>query len=338
MIGIVFIYLKMNYLHSTSVSSLCKRIVLCSIAAGKPIPDDTMNNRIFREGSAHHLYLKALNGNVLFYRTEDYIFFLTLLSVIAKRYGIKIEALCIMFNHVHVFVRTVDECVFKAFCRDLQSLFSIGYNKEYHLKGRLMMRSGYAPKVSRKSILSCLIYIVNNPVAGHLSKKAVDYKWNLLAFLQSSHPFSEKLVKRSSRLRLREAAGIVDYCFKEGTALNYGIQNNIFKNLTSREKRTITDYIVSLYNPIDKEAFLARFDDWGTALLAIDSTTGADYDIQEVWDDHSVYLRMLKYCLKRGIQPWRFNEMETTDRLRLVKVLSGIPGSTPEHIRRFLHL
>ena len=295
------------------------------------------SNKFYREGSAHHLYLKALNGNVLFYRAEDYIFFLTLLSVIAKRYGIRIEALCIMFNHVHILVRTVDESVFKAFCRDLQSLFSIGYNKEYHLKGRLMMRSGYAPKISRKSILSCLIYIVNNPVAGHLSKKAIDYKWNLLAFLQSSHPFSEKLVKRSSRLRLREAARIVDCCFKEGTALNYSIQNNIFRDLTSKEKRTVTDYIVNLYNPIDKEAFLARFGDWETALLAIDSTTGADHDIQEVWDDHSVYLRMLKSCLSLGIQPWRFNEMETEDRLRLVKVLSGIYGSTPEHIRRFLH-
>ena len=108
--------------------------------------------------------------------------------------------------------------------------------------------------------------------------------------------------------------------------------------MTSKERRTVTDYIVNLYNPIDKEAFLARFGDWETALLAIDSTTGADHDIQEIWDDHSVYLRMLKLCLNRGIQPWRFNEMETTDQLHLVKVLSGISGSTPEHLRRFLHL
>lgn len=296
------------------------------------------SNKFYREGSAHHLYLKALNGNVLFYRTEDYFFFVTLLFTISRKYGIKVEALCIMFNHVHIFVKTVDESVFRAFCRDLQSQFSIGYNKEYHLKGRVMMRSGYAPKVSKKSILSCLIYIVNNPVAGHLSKKAIDYKWNLLAYFRSSYPFSEKLVKRNNRLRLRETAWIVDCCFRKGAALNYAIQNNIFRDLTSKEKRTVTDYIVSLYNPIDKEAFLARFDDWETALLAIDSTTGSDHDIQEVWDDHSVYLRMLKLSLSRGIQPWRFNEMETKERQRLVKVLSGIPRSTPEHIRRFLHL
>ncbi|MBQ1618936.1 MAG: transposase, partial [Bacteroidales bacterium] len=79
-------------------------------------------NRIFKEGSAHHLYLKALNGNVLFYRTEDYVFFLSLLSVLARRYGIDVEAMCIMFNHIHLFVKAADERVFKAFCRDLQSM------------------------------------------------------------------------------------------------------------------------------------------------------------------------------------------------------------------------
>ena len=120
-----------NPLHCTSVSNLCKRIVLRSIA-GRLNLNSVMQgkgNRIFMEGSAHHIYLTALKGNLLFYRTEDYIFFLTLLYVLARRYGIGIEPLCIMFNHVHLFVRAVNVRVFKAFCRDLQSMFSIGYNR-----------------------------------------------------------------------------------------------------------------------------------------------------------------------------------------------------------------
>lgn len=56
-------------------------------------------NRFYREGSAHHLYLKAMRGDVLFYRTEDFIFYLTLVYVLAERYGIEIDAMCIMFNH-----------------------------------------------------------------------------------------------------------------------------------------------------------------------------------------------------------------------------------------------
>ena len=295
-------------------------------------------NRIFMEGSAHHIYLKALKGNVLFYRTEDYVFFLSLLSVLARRYGIDVEAMCIMFNHIHLFVKAADERVFKAFCRDLQSMFSIGYNKEYNLKGRLMMRSGYAPKRSAKSIRSCLIYIVNNPVSGHLTKVALKYKWNLLAYFQSKHPFSEKMDKSRDRLRLREAAKMVDYCYKQGKPLNYVTMRTVFRELTPKEKLKLTDYIVNLYNPIDKESFIKRFGDWKTAMLAIDSTTGTEHDIPEVWEDYSVYLMMLKQCLRHKIRPKQFSSMEQEEKLHLVKLLSAVPRSTPEQIKRFLHL
>lgn len=297
-----------------------------------------MGNRFFKEGCAHHLYLKAQRGNVLFYRTEDYVFFVTLLSILARRYGIVIEAVCIMFNHVHVFIQPVDWKVFKAFCRDLQSTFSISYNKEYRLKGRLMMRSGYAPKITRKSILSCLIYIVNNPVAGHLTGTAAEYKWNLLPFFRSDHPFSQKLVKRNSRLRMREAARIVDYCHRQGKPLNYALLGNVYNGLTLQEKLTITDYIVNLYNPIDKNAFISRFKDWKAAMTAIDSTTGSEHDIHEAWDDYSIYLKMLELCLRRGMKPTQFSTMKKDELYRLGKKLSEIPRSTPEHVRRFLHL
>lgn len=295
-------------------------------------------NRIFKEGSAHHLYLKALKGNVLFYRTEDYIFFLTLLSVLARRYGIGIEALCIMFNHVHIFVKAADIRVFKAFCRDLQSMFASGYNKEYSLKGRLMMSSGYAPKRSAKSIRSCLIYIVNNPVAGHLTKVALQYKWNLIAYLHSNHPYSKKLNKSRDRLRLREAAKMVDYFYRQGKPLNYSVLKSIFRYLKSDERLTITDYIVSLYNPVDKELFTRRFGDWKSAVIAIDSTTGSEHDVPEAWEDYSIYLMMLRLCLRQKIRPGHLPSMEKDEKLHLIKLLSAVPHSTPEHIRRFLHL
>lgn len=295
-------------------------------------------NRIFKAGSAHHIYLKALNGYVLFYRTEDYIYFLTLLYVLARRYGISIEALCIMFNHIHLFVKAVDAKVFKAFCRDLQSMFASGYNKEYQLRGKLMMRSGYAPKRSRKSILSCLIYIANNPVAGHLTRTAPEYKWNLLAYFQNGHPFSEKLDKSGDRLRMREAARMADYCYRQGRPLNYAILRNIFRGLTSKEKMAITDYIINLYNPIDKESFLKRFGDWNTAVIAFESTTGSEHDVPEAWEDYSIYLNMLRLCLRHKIRPEHFALMGEDEKLRLVKLLSAVPYSTPEHIRRFLHL
>jgi REP element-mobilizing transposase RayT len=300
----------------------------------------TRKNRIFREGYAHHVYLKALNGNILFYRTEDYVFFLTLVYILAKRHGIGIEAVCIMFNHVHLFVRPVKRPAFEAFLRDLQRKFSFTYNKEYGHKGPLMMPSGYAPKASRKSINSCLIYIFNNPVEGGITKRAVEYKWNLLAYSTCDHPFSERLVKRNSRFRMRWALKYVDYCFEKGGCLDYSRQKLIFDPLTSLEKKQIIDYIVCKYNPTPKGVLDTRFGSYDNSVIAIDSTNGSEHDIIEAREDYSVYAKMLRISYRCGtdLRSFRFRDRENEDLERLIQELSTIPKVTPVNISRFLHL
>ena len=73
-------------------------------------------------------------------------------------------------------------------------------------------------------------------------------------------------------------------------------------------------------------------------MTAIDSTTGADHDIQEKWEDYSVYLAMLKQCLRLRIRPERINTIEKEEKLKLINVFATVTHSAPEHIRRFLHL
>jgi len=247
--------------------------------------------------------------------------------------------LSIMFNHTHTFTGPVRRAVFEAFRRDLQSMFSLGYNEEYHRTGPLMMPSGFAPKSSWKSILSCLSYIVNNPVAGRLCSRALDYKWNLLPSLVSSHPFSEKLIKRDCGFRMRRALRIVDECFKKRKILTYALQRQIFKGLNGEEKKSAVDYIINKYNPIDKDAFIFRFGSFEKAIVTIDATTGAEHDLIEPWEDYSIYVKMLKVTLSSGLDHhgFRFHEMNDDNFNLLLRKLSGIRGVTPEHLRRFLH-
>lgn len=298
------------------------------------------NNRLYRDGCAHHVFLKALEGNVLFYRTEDYVFFLTLLYYTARRYGIGIEAVCIMFNHVHIFVKMTDSRRFKAFLNDLQHRFAMVYNKEYSLSGSLMMHAGFAPKGSRKSILSCLIYIVNNPVAGNLTSNALGYKWNLLAYFGNSNPFSERLVKRECRFRMRRALKMVDYYSAHGKYLDYNLQERILDGLTKSEKAQIVDYIICKYNPVDYGSLISRFGSIESLVIAAESTTGTEYDLPEPWEDYSIYTKMLRITQRSGIDHhgFHFNWMDKDDYLRLGKVLTVIPRMTPDHLHRFLRL
>ena len=200
----------------------------------------------------------------------------SILYSIAERKHWEILAVEVMPDHVHLFVRPVKRSAFAAFLRDLQCRFSFTYNKEYGHKGPLMMPSGYAPKTSRKSINSCLIYIFNNPVEGGMIKRAVEYKWNLLAYSTCDHPFSERLVKRDSRSRMRRVLEYVDYCFEKDTYLDYSLQNRIFNPLTPMEKKQIIDYIVCKYNPVPKDILTSRFGSYENAVIAIDSFKGSE--------------------------------------------------------------
>jgi REP element-mobilizing transposase RayT len=229
------------------------------------------SNHFYREGSFHHLYIKALNGNVLFYRIEDYLFIYTIVSVLAKRHNVIIELFCIMFNHLHGCVRAYSEGEFRSFLRDLSSVFTKGYNQEYHLSGPLLMPCGYVPKTSGKYHKTCLIYIANNPSAGRLVNSVMDYKWGLIPYFFSDHPFSEKLVKRQSRFAMRQALAIADRCHKRGQILNYATLKRIFKNLNSFERAQMVDYIIVKYFFLDKKSFISHYGDLDKAILTIDS-------------------------------------------------------------------
>ena len=297
-------------------------------------------NRIYKEGALHHLYLKAIGGEVLFYRVEDYLVYFTLFCVLARKYKLTVEALCIMFNHTHSALKAATKEIFRSFCRDLQSGFTKLQNEEYRRTGPRMMKSGYAPKTSSKAARSNIIYIANNAVEGLLCGHAIEYKWNFLAYYANDHPFSEKLVKRHCRFRMRKSLSMVDRAAKQGSFLNYSLLAGIFEGLTPDEKLQMTDYIVVKYNVIDYEAMISRFGSFEKALSAFDLTTKGENDISEEWEDYSIYKVILGEVLKKGIRGRDFG-FESIDSLRLQRLVAAssrkVAGHN-KHIIRFFHL
>lgn len=299
-----------------------------------------ISNHFYRDGSFHHLYFKARYGRVLFYRIEDYLFYYTVFSVLAKKYEMKVEAFCIMFNHTHACLKAPSQDVLRSFCRDLSSLFTKEFNKEYNRQGPLLMRCGYAAKVSGKALRSCLVYIANNPSVGRIVEKAIAYKWNVLGYFLSDHPFSEKLVKREARFEMRKSLAVVDGCFKRGRYLNYTILDRVLAKLKNDEKQQMVDYIIVKYFFIDREGFLSHFDGINKTLVAIESSAGSENDIYEPWEDYSVYLSMLRKTVASGLdyKGFRFHEMPRKDLIHLKRRLFTVNGATNKHVERFLHL
>ena len=197
--------------------------------------------------TAKHVYMKGRNGWGIFYRIEDCLVYFTIFSVLVRQMKICVLAFSIMFNHTHSLLKDILAAKLSKFELRLQTIFSKEYNTEYGRSGPIF-NSPYGKSVKKgvKNIISSIAYNCNNPVAGHMCKRAAENRWTMLAYYNNPNPFSKKLVKRESRHRLRDSLKLVDIYYSQGKHLGYATLRRIFHGLDPEEKRQATDYIVEI--------------------------------------------------------------------------------------------
>ena len=297
--------------------------------------------RRYRDGSVHHVYSKAVDGNIIFYSVKDCIFYLTLYYHLARRYGIKTLAFCIMPNHVHSNEKAPSRDDFILFHCRLNSEFSQGYNAQHKRKGALFAKSfGFAPKVVAKRVRDSIAYVVNNPFVGNLSKNIEEYRWNLMAYRNTDHPFSEKIRMNKASYRLRRSLSILKYYHNKGIPLDYTCQKILFKGLSKKETAQLRDRIITMHNFLDYKA-MAQFyqGDIEKAVTVISANSGSEYDIPEDFEDYSVYQLMIRMTQELGfdMETCNFEILSSEELTRLIEKFS-FAGFSVKQIRKYLHL
>ena len=297
--------------------------------------------RIYREGFPHHTFTRGKDGNVIFYSTADCLFFTTLYSCLARRYRISVRGFTIMPNHVHSNESSPDKETFLLFHSRLNSEFTLEYNRIRGRNGQLMEeRFGYAAKTAGKRIRDNLCYIANNAYVGKLSDDVLGYRWNLIAYRLSDHPFSEKIdLKHSSRTMKRAVAKVL-YFRRKDLPMTYIRQHTVMEGLSARERKQIIDYIISKYNCLDYQAMEVYYQDsFENALLSFKANSGSEHDIPEDFENYGIYARMIRLANEKGIDLGHVC-LENTDPniiLRLANIFR-IKGFPMRQIRRFLHI
>lgn len=296
--------------------------------------------RIFKEGYPCHVYSKGYGGMMVFYSIADCLFYITLYSCLSRKYHIRTNAFSLMPNHTHSQQVAVSRQVFTAFNQELLSLFTRGYNIQHGRSGELFQKPfGSVPKIGEKYIKNNLSYINNNGASGKLSKGVIDYRWNLMAYYGSDHPFSEKIVLNQASRRIKWAMKYVDKLCKDGRPLDYRIQDMLFKGLNRKENKQLTDYIISRYNFLDYSSLNTCYGTFENALFAMDANTGSEHDMKEEWEDFSAYRSMIEVCRKAGyrMESINFRLMKKEELFGLVILLSSVTKDKRK-IRRFLQL
>lgn len=296
--------------------------------------------RSFKEGYPNHVYCKGAQGIIIFYSTADCLFYVTLYSCLARKHKIRTNAFSIMPNHTHAQQEAERKEQFIHFNQDLLSLYSRGFNKQHKQSGSLFEKPfGSVPKIGEKYIRNNLSYINNNGASGKLSKGVVDYRWNLMAYYRSDHPFSEKIVLNRATRRMKWAIKYVEKLRMDNKPLDYRIQAMLFKGLNRKESKQLLDFILVKYNFLDYRHILDYYGSFENAIRAMDANTGSEHDLKEDWEDYSEYWDMIDACRKAGykMEDINFKLLDKEELFNLVILLSR-KTKDKKKIIRFLHL
>lgn len=258
--------------------------------------------RKFKRGILTHCYQNTIDGFLIFYTVSDYLVFFTRLCVTAEKYDIIIVALCIMPDHFHAGTLSQNKRALSGFWCETLSLNTKHNNSVCHRKGHLFNRRfGSSLKREGKAARSNIIYIGNNPVERRLVDKAEQYRWNFLAYAESDHPFSEKLVIRKASAKMKKCIKEVEGAHKMGKPLSYNTLQRMFKSLDQKESLQLIDFIVVTYSVIDYSFTKKLFGSFSDAVKAMHNNTGSEYEIKESFvgrsDTH--YATITKYLLNK---------------------------------------
>lgn len=244
-----------------------------------------------------------------------------------------------MFNHTHDLVSCRSKKLFSLCEGSTASIFAKLYNSDKGIKGPLIDPPyGSAPKRMDKDIRSSANYIANNAPEKKLCLKAVDYRWNYLAYSISDHPFSEPFVSNEASQRLRSVVRTVRQKSKENKYLEYGFVRSLRKKLSEKEWQQFLDIAIKEYLFIDFDACAKYFGSIQNMITAPDSNTGNEHDIKEEYGSksHVPYCRMVTALNSTGYEtPLGLDEKELR---RLIPLMDNRTGATFYQIARFLHI
>lgn len=290
-----------------------------------------------------HVYQRSIDGVNIFYDVEDYIVFLSIVSVLKKIYHVTVLEVCIMRNHVHLLIAADSLDDISAFVRHYTSLFVTESNRDIGRTGPLFHKSfGSAPKSGGKKIRSAIVYIGNNPVEKAMCLEAGRYRWNLLAYLQSKTPFSMDAPLKNSSYRYQMAVAEVKDMIRGNRYLSYPQVRRLLYSVSSDERERLIDFMVSSYTVLDEEVLLSYYNSLDEMFYAMKSTSGSEYDIKELYDSGSdaVYDDMVTFVVEQlGIVPARSVIAMSADRkFQIANALRKHTAATMMQISRFLHM
>lgn len=285
-----------------------------------------------------HVYQRTVSGFNIFYSSEDFLVFFTIVSVYARKYGITLMGLCQMIDHIHLLGYARSLSSMSRFISAYTSRYVKEFNSRVGRKGKLFVKEyGSATKKEAKKVRSAIAYLFNNPVEKKLCGRAEEYRWN---YLNHYADINLKSIRYCS-CRLKKSVRIVQETFRKGKYLKYGLTDTLFEGLDKEDREYLIDYTIKLYFPFDIKEVTKFYRSYGDMLTAVNSNTGSEHEIHERYYGKTdlAYREIMIYLKNNGIEDVRsVITMCEDDKRQLAAMLKSGTSATYVQIRKFLHI
>lgn len=149
--------------------------------------------RIWYPGATYHITCRGNRRYPIFFDDWDYRKYLSFLEDTSEKYPFIIHSYCLMTNHIHLLMETIDTPPEKVM-RSLNQRYAVYFNNRHDYDGHVF-QGRYGAKLidSLGYFLQASKYIHLNPVDAKIVKHPLDYRWSSYSFF--SHSKTSKLVK-----------------------------------------------------------------------------------------------------------------------------------------------
>ncbi|MGX8714856.1 MAG: transposase [Lachnospiraceae bacterium] len=144
--------------------------------------------RKWYKGDCYHLMGRGNRRTALFKSDSDYRVFLMQLEQVRERYAFELHAYCLMTNHSHLEITTMDTPEWKIMKPVMQN-YAMWFNKKYGYEGHVF-DSRYTSRLIENNLyfLEVSRYIHLNPVKAQMVREPLAYDYSSYKIYMSEEP------------------------------------------------------------------------------------------------------------------------------------------------------
>lgn len=271
--------------------------------------------RIELAGGLYHVTSRGDGREDIFLDDADRLAWLELFDQTCRRFNWVCHAWCLMSNHYHVVVETIEGNLAQGM-RHLNGVYTQTFNRTHHRVGHVFQGRYKAIIVEKDGyLLELARYVVLNPLRANMVKEVADWPWSSYAamtggqavpdWLETDWILGQFSIQRSRAIRhyvdfVRAGVGLPSLWSKLSGQVYLGSEPFIKSMQRLADKVAISEIPRAQRRPLAKSLshYQAKYRDPKAAMVAAYAT--GDYTLQAIADFFDVHYATVSRAVKKG--------------------------------------